>query len=162
MAARLEATARDLDREREIKSTASQLGELLAARSLHIVDVYDADSSGRRQDAVGRVFYIEGKSLVFYAYDLDRPGRFRTDVAFHVWGGKVGAKEVIQNLGILRRDEAGQSRWKLTFDDSRVLAQINSVYVTVEAANRKQTVPNGKKIPFAYPGTPPNHHSGLE
>ena len=110
---------------------------------------------------MGRVFYIEGKSLVFYAYDLDRPGRFRTDVAFHVWGGKVGAKDVIQNLGILRKDDGGQSRWKLTFDDPKVLARINSVYVTVEAANKKQTMPDGKKILFAYLGTPPNH-SGLE
>jgi multidrug efflux pump subunit AcrA (membrane-fusion protein) len=161
LTAQLEATARDLDREREMKSTTSQVGELMAARNLHIVDVYDADGNGRRKDAVGRVFYIDGKSLVFYAYDLDQPGRFRTDVAFHVWGGKVGSKDVVHNLGILRKDDGGPSRWKLTFDDPRVLARINSVYVTVEAANRKQTVPNGKKILFAYLGTPPNH-SGLE
>lgn len=156
LSARLDASTLELQREREDRSAKSQVGEVLGARNLHIVDVYDADGNGK-QKSVGRVFYIEGKSLVFYAYDLDRPGRFKTDVAFHVWGSKVGVKQVVQTLGILGKDDGAQGRWKLTFDDPQVLARINAVYVTAEAANNRQTSPTGKKILFAYLGTPPNH-----
>ena len=121
------------------------------------MDVYDADGNGRRQQSFGRVFYIEGKSLVFYAYDLDDPGRFKTNVVFHVWGGKAGMKEVTHSLGILHKDDAGQNRWAMTFDDPSVLAQINSVFVTAESANKHYDEPHGKKVLYAYFGSQPNH-----
>lgn len=155
--ARLELTSADLQRERDLKSAKNEMGELAASRNLHIVDVYDADPNGRRSRSFGRVFYIEGKSLVFYAYDLDDPGRFKTNVAFHVWGGKAGVKEVTHSLGILHRDDPGQNRWAMTFDDPRVLAQINSVFVTAESANKQYDQPHGKKVLYAYFGSPANH-----
>ena len=37
---------------------------------MHIVDVYDSDANGKTRKAVGRVFFTEGNSLMFYAYDL--------------------------------------------------------------------------------------------
>lgn len=154
---KLALTEADLERERDLKSAKSQMGELAASRNLHIVDVYDADPSGKRQRSFGRVFYIEGQSLVFYAYDLDDPGRFKTNVAFHVWGGKAGVKEVTHSLGILHKDDGGQNRWAMTFDDPGVLAQINSVFVTAEAANKHYDQPHGKKVLYAYFGSPANH-----
>jgi predicted nucleic acid-binding Zn-ribbon protein len=155
--AKLEQTDASLRRELDLKSAKSELGDLVAARNLHIVDVYDADPSGKRQRSFGRVFYIEGRSLVFYAYDLDDPGQFRTSVVFHVWGGKAGVKEVTHSLGILHRDDGGQGRWAMTFDDPRVLAQINTVFVTAEAGNQHLDAPHGKKVLYAYFGSPPNH-----
>lgn len=155
--ARLGSTSADLQRERDLKSAKSELGDLVAARNLHIVDVYDADGIGRRQQSFGRVFYIEGKSLVFYAYDLDDPVRFKTNVVFHVWGGRAGMKEVTHSLGILHKDDAGQNRWAMTFDDPSVLAQINSVFVTAESASKHYDEPHGKKVLYAYFGTQPNH-----
>jgi uncharacterized coiled-coil protein SlyX len=157
LTARLDATAAELQRERDLKSAKSEIGDLIAARSLHIVDVYDADPNGKRQRSFGRVFYIEGKSLVFYAYDLDDSGRFKANVVFHVWGGKAGVKEVTHSLGILHKDDAGQNRWAMTFDDPNVLAQINSVFVTAESANKHYDEPHGKKVLYAYFGSPPNH-----
>ncbi len=157
LTARLDATAAELQRERDLKSAKSEIGDLMAARSLHIVDVYDADPNGKRQRSFGRVFYIEGKSLVFYAYDLDDSGRFKANVVFHVWGGKAGVKEVTHSLGILHKDDAGQNRWAMTFDDSNVLAQINSVFVTVESASKHYDQPHGKEVLYAYFGSPPNH-----
>jgi hypothetical protein len=157
LSARLGSTSADLQRQRDLKSATSELGDLVAARNLHIVDVYDADGNGRRQQSFGRVFYIEGKSLVFYAYDLDDPSRFKSNVVFHVWGGKVGMKEVTHSLGILHRDDAGQNRWAMTFDDPSVLAQINSVFVTAESANKHYDEPHGKKVLYAYFGSQPNH-----
>jgi predicted nucleic acid-binding Zn-ribbon protein len=157
VSAKLESTTAELQRERDLKSAKTEMGDLVAARNLHIVDVYDADPNGKRQRSFGRVFYIEGKSLVFYAYDLEDPGRFKANVVFHVWGGKAGVKELTHSLGILRKDDAGQSRWAMTFDDPKVLAQINSVFVTAESANKHYDEPHGKKVLYAYFGSQPNH-----
>ncbi len=157
LGARLDATSADLQRERDLKSAESEMGELVAARNLHIVDVYDADPNGKRQRSFGRVFYIEGKSLVFYAYDLDDSRQFKANVVFHVWGGKAGVKEVTHSLGILHKDDASQNRWAMTFDDPGVLAQINSVFVTAESANKHFDEPHGKKVLYAYFGSPANH-----
>ena len=161
LSSRLTLTEADLQRERDLKSAKSEMGELAASRNLHIVDVYDADRNGKRQRSFGRVFYIEGQSLVFYAYDLDDPGQFRASVVFHVWGGKTGlkngVKEVTHSLGILHKDDSGQNRWAMTFDDPHVLSQINSVFVTAEAASKNYDQPHGKKVLFAYFGNPANH-----
>ena len=157
LARKLDETTTDLQRERDLKAAKSEMGDLVAARNLHIVDVYDADPNGKRQRAFGRVFYIEGKSLVFYAYDLDDPRQHKANVVFHVWGGKAGVKEVTHSLGILTKDADGEGRWAMTFDDSRVLAQINSVFVTAESASKQYEEPHGKKILYAYFGSAPNH-----
>src|SRR6266481_1810210 len=156
LAAKLDTTEEELRRQNDLKSAKLELGDLVAARNLHIVDVYDADSNGKRQRSFGRVFYIEGKSLVFYAYDLHAPGQFKANVVFHVWGEKAGFKEVAHSLGILHKDD-GQSRWAMTFDDPRVLVKINSAFVTSEVASKPYSEPHGKKILFAYWGNQPNH-----
>ncbi len=156
LAAKLDTTEEELRRQNDLKSAKLELGDLVAARNLHIVDVYDADSNGKRQRSFGRVFYIEGKSLVFYAYDLDAPGQFKANMVFHVWGEKAGVKEVAHSLGILHKDN-GQSRWAMTFDDPRVLVKINSVFVTTEVASKQYNEPRGKKVLYAFWGNQPNH-----
>lgn len=157
LSTKLALTEDSLQKELDLKSATSQMGELVAARNLHIVDVYDADPSGKRQRAFGRVFYIEGQSLVFYAYDLDGPGEFKQNVVFHVWGGKAGVNDVTHSLGILHKEDANQSRWAMTFDDPKVLTQINSVFVTAESASKHSDQPRGKKVLYAYFGSQPNH-----
>jgi predicted nucleic acid-binding Zn-ribbon protein len=156
LTAKLDTTEEELRRQNDLMSAKLELGDLVAARNLHIVDVYDADSNGKRQRSFGRVFYIEGKSLVFYAYDLDAPGQFKANMVFHVWGEKTGVKEVAHSLGILHKDH-GQSRWAVTFDDPRVLVKINSVFVTTEVANKQYNEPHGKRVLYAYWGNQPNH-----
>lgn len=133
-----------------------QISDLVTARNLHIVDVYDA-KGGQRNSAFGRVFYVEGKSLLFYAYDLEDTQRAKANIVFHVWGGRAGVKEITHSLGILRNEDAGQGLWTMTFDDPAVLAQINSVFVTAESSSRRDLVPHGKRILYAYIGNPPNH-----
>lgn len=157
LSSKLELTSVDLQRERDLKSAETAMGSLVAARNLHIVDVYDADPSGKRQRAFGRVFYIEDKSLAFYAYDLDAPHQFKANVVFHVWGGKADVKELTHSLGILHKDDAGQNRWAMTFDDPKVLSQINSVFVTAEPAGKSYDSPHGRKVLYAYFGGQPNH-----
>ncbi len=156
LAAKLDTTEEELRRQNDLKSAKLELGDLVATRNLHIVDVYDADSNGKRDRSFGRVFYVEGKSLVFYAYDLDAPGQFKANVVFHVWGEKVGVKEVAHSLGILHKDD-GQNRWAMTFDDPSVLVKINSAFVTTEVGSKHYNEPHGKKVLFAYWGNQPNH-----
>jgi hypothetical protein len=155
--AKLEATESELQRTRDLNAAKSEASDLVAARNLHIIDVYDADKKGNRQRSYGRVFYVEGKSLIFYAYDLEDSARINASVVFRVWGEKAGAKEATHSLGILHNDDASQNRWAMTFDDPRVLTQINSVFVTAESTNKHSDGPRGKKILYAYFGGQANH-----
>jgi hypothetical protein len=157
LTAKLEANESELQRTRDLNAAKSEAGDLVAARNLHIIDVYDADNKGNRQRSYGRVFYVEGKSLIFYAYDLQDSGRFNASVVFRVWGEKAGAKEATHSLGILHTDDTSQNRWAMTFDDPKVLTQINSVFVTAESGNRYSDEPRGKKILYAYFGGQANH-----
>jgi hypothetical protein len=131
--------------------------DLVVARNLHIIDVRDRDGDGKSQRTFGRIFYTEGKSLIFYAYDLEDPRRLDAKVSFYVWGERLGSEKPIRSLGIFHNDDASDGRWVLTFDDPRVLAQIDSVFVTAESAKKAVTEPRGQKILFAFLGGKPNH-----
>jgi hypothetical protein len=135
---------------------AGEIGSLVAARNLHIIDVYDSNSSGKRQRAFGRVFYVEGRSLIFYAYDL-ATAHTQKDITFHLWGEQAGSKETTLSLGILHDDDPRERRWALKFDDPKVLARINSVYVTAESASKQSDAPRGPRVLYAYFGAEPNH-----
>jgi hypothetical protein len=152
--AKLAAVQAELARERATQAAKSDAGEMIAARNLHIIDVYDTGSDGQRQRPFGRVFYIEGQSLVFYAYDLAGGKHTNTKIAFHVWGETAGVKTASYSLGIMRNDGAAPDRWKLTFDDPKVLARINAVYVTAQPGAKQE--PEGRKLMYAFLGTP-NH-----
>jgi len=147
---------RELDRERQLLAASAQARDLITARNLHIIDVHDNDRSGR-QVPFGRIFYTDGQSLIFYAYDLDAAEGRNTKVAFHVWGGTLGDQRRARNLGIFRSEDAAAGRWVLTFDDPRVLAQINTVFVTAESAKNTQDQPKGRRILYAFLGDRPNH-----
>jgi hypothetical protein len=137
-------------------SSDGEIGSLVAARNLHIIDVYDSTAQGKRQRAFGRVFYVEGRSLVFYAFDLAAPHQAK-NITFHLWGERAGQKETTLSLGVLHDDDPAERRWALTFDDPKVLARINSVYVTAESGAKPGDQPRGPKVLYAYFGSQPNH-----
>src|SRR5208283_2785381 len=118
-----------LNQLRELDSGKSLAGDLISARNLHIVDVYDTETNGERKRAFGRVFFVEGKSLVFYAYDLPNSRRPNKRVEFEVWGEQAGVNTVSINLGAMRSDSSNQGRWVLSCDDPKVLNRINAVYI---------------------------------
>jgi hypothetical protein len=146
-----------LGQQEELAARGSDVRDLVVARNLHIIDVHDRDGDGKNQRAFGRIFYTEGKSLIFYAYDLADPRKVDAKVSFCVWGERLGAEKPISNLGVFHSDDAKAGRWVLTFDDPNVLAQINSVFVTVESARKTVKEPGGKRILFAFLGDKPNH-----
>ena len=87
-----ELVATNQDQDRRLRNSEQYLSsdrdirELMGARNLYIADVFDVDSSSRTRKPFGRVFYTRGKSLIFYAYDLDRRPAVRDASAFQVWG----------------------------------------------------------------------------
>ena len=120
-----------LDKEAELKQqqhlieVGEQARDLIVARNLHIIDVYDRDGDGKAQRAFGRIFYTEGKSLIFYAYDLADPRTIDQQVSFYAWGERLGREQPVKRLGIFHSEVINAGRWVLTFDDPNILAQIN-------------------------------------
>jgi len=145
-----------LDSRPEFGSGSGTAGDLISARNLHIVDVYDTESNGKRKHAFGRVFFVEGKYLVFYAYDLPSSMRTNKTVEFQVWGEQAGLNSVSLKLGAMRSDNSGQSRWVLTCNDPKVLSRINAVFIAAVANGRLDSDPRGAKIMYAFLGSP-NH-----
>lgn len=148
----LEASARDQERklkdDEQYLSSDRDIRELMGARKLYIADVFDVDSGSRTRKPFGRVFYTQNRSLIFYAFDLDRQPGVKNASAFQVWGQR-DAEEQNQatNLGILYMDSESNRRWVLKIDDPKQLAEIDAVFVTIEPRGGSQK-PTGK--PFLY------------
>lgn len=157
--ARLTEVSASLDREREMLSAGREIRDIMGARDLHIVDVIDRDGKGRTKKAFGRAFYTQGKSLIFYAFDLSpketRDGRY----VYAAWGSnsnRLGG-QTPQSLGIFYCDDETQHRWSMKFSDPKTLEEIDTVFVTLEPAGQPFRSPTGKALLEAYFGTPPNH-----
>jgi hypothetical protein len=154
---KLSEQSASLSREQDLMSAGREIRDLIAARNLHIIDVYDTNQTGKTQKSFGRVFYTEGKSLVFYAYDLPAHGVENTKYAFYAWGKRDGNLRVIRRLGIFFNDDQVQKRWVVTVTDPGVLSEIDSVFVTLEQTKNPGDEPRGKKLLSAYLKTPANH-----
>ena len=141
------------ERERQLLGAGREVRDIISARNLHIVDVADVGSSGVKKP-FGRIFYTEGKSLIFYAYDLATP---KGKQAFYAWGHREGDPHSTRMLGLVYNDDQAQKRWAFKFDDPKVLAEIDSVFVTLEPSDAPGEAPKGKKLLKAFLGTPPNH-----
>jgi anti-sigma factor RsiW len=130
--------------------------ELIGARDLYIAEIYNVAGDGVTQKPYGRVFYTKGKSLIFYAYDLDKEPGVRTASTFQAWGKLGPDRRQALNLGIFYEDNAAKKRWVLKFDDSKTLEQIDAVFVTVEPAGGSSK-PSGSPLLFTYLKIGPNH-----
>lgn len=131
--------------------------ELMGARQLYIADVFDVQHNGEKSKAFGRVFYTKGKSLVFYAFDLEAQPGYREAKAFQAWGRPDTSSARPISLGIFYMDSESNRRWVLKTDNPDVLAQINAVFVTVEPKGGSAK-PTGKPFLEAYlHSLPPNH-----
>ena len=163
----LEAKVTDLDRllhDREV--TIEQQEELLAhdrdirdlmgARDLYVAEVYDVERTGETKKPYGRVFYTKGKSLIFYAYDLDQQAGVKNASSFQAWGRRGPDWQQVLNLGIFYVDNSSKKRWVLRFDDPKALAQIDAVFVTVEP-NGGSRKPSKKPLLFTYLHIDANH-----
>ncbi|HJT72150.1 MAG TPA: hypothetical protein VJ731_18265 [Terriglobales bacterium] len=144
-----------LEREERLLALDRDIRNVMTARSLHIIDVYDVDSRGNLRKPFGRAFYTDHKSLIFYAYDMPKT-QLRNAHSFQAWGYKEPSRQDAQSLGIFYVDDKAQNRWVLRVDDPAVLAQIDAVFVTIEPAGGSGK-PTGKRLMYAYLNGAPNH-----
>jgi hypothetical protein len=152
----LKQSEETVQRAEQFLASDRDIRDLMGARDLYIADVFDIDRDGKTQKAFGRVFYTGGKSLIFYAFDLDRQPGVREASAFQAWGRRGPGDKHPLSMGVLYEDNAANRRWVLRFDDPKVLNEIDAVFVTIEpkGGGRK---PTGKQLLFASLRTPPNH-----
>ena len=88
-------------------------------------------------------FFIRKASLSSFMPTIWR--RLDAKVSFYVWGERPGAENPIRSLGIFHNDDTRDASWVLTFDDPHVLAQIDSVFVTVESSKKTINEPGGRE-----------------
>lgn len=146
-----------LNRERQLLAVGHDVSDLMGARNLHIVDVVDTDSHGKTRPAFGRIFFTEGKSLIFYAYDLNETKIEKASYQYRVWSRKEGQDPRVQSLGIFYSDDKAQRRWVFKCNDPKVLSEIDSVFVTLEPVNSDPAHPKGSNLMYAYLRGQPNH-----
>jgi len=147
---KLRIASATLQMERQLAAAGKNIPELIAARQLHVIDVRDTDPNGNASQAFGRVFLIEGKSLIFYVFDLNDVAT-NAKRSFQVWGVQQAGKNPPRSLGFLRVDDRGQGRLGLKVENPELVKEISSVFVTIEpAAGSKE--PSGQKMLYAYLG----------
>ncbi len=144
-------------RQNQYLASDRDVRELMGARQLYIADVFDVDPRGETRKPFGRVFYTRGKSLIFYAFDLDQQAGYREVKTFQAWGSPASSQTAPVSLGIFYMDNESNRRWALKFDDPKVLEEINSVFVTIEPKGGSKK-PTNKPFLIAYlHSAPPNH-----
>jgi len=153
---RIDQQTSSVEQERELMLVSKDVRQLMGARNLHILDVHDTDGEGRSAKAFGRVFYAEGQSLIFYAFDLPSGKLTPAKYSFQAWGEKESVSHSVRNLGTFVVDDHEQRRWVLKVTEPKLLKDIDSVFVTAESLTDAPE-PRGKKLLYAYIVSQPNH-----
>jgi hypothetical protein len=147
----LKTATANIDMERQLATAGKDVRDLMGARQLHVVDVRDTDPNGKAGKAFGRVFLTEGKSLIFYAFDLTDAKKINAKQTFQVWGQQEGKTSSLRSLGFLYVDDKTQRRWALKTEDQAAVKEIDSVFVTVEPEGGAKT-PSSQRLLYAYLG----------
>jgi hypothetical protein len=146
----------ELEQQDQLLAHDRDIRELMGARDLYISEVYDVGDTGETRKPYGRIFYTHGKSLIFYAYDLDQQSGLKQASTFQAWGRRGPDPKQSVKLGIFYEDNSSKKRWVMKCDDPKTLAQIDGVFVTVEP-NGASRRPSNKTLLFAYLKVNPNH-----
>jgi outer membrane murein-binding lipoprotein Lpp len=156
--ARLQTLDGTISEQQRLLAADRDIRELMGARDLLLADVFDIDPNGKNRKPFGRIFYTKHKSLIFYAFDLDKQPGLQNAGAFQVWGARAAdnGKGSAFNMGIFYMDDQAMRRWVLKFDDPKILAQIDSIFVTIEPHGGSRR-PSGKQLLFASLRGEPNH-----
>ncbi|WP_353072012.1 hypothetical protein [Tunturiibacter gelidiferens] len=156
LSASLRKKDQDLAQNEDLLQHDRDIRNLIGARDLYIAEIYDVAKTGKTQKPFGRVFYTRGKSLVFYAYDLDQQPGVKLASTFQAWGRKGIDQQHDINLGIFYQDDQNKKRWVLKSDDNATLSQLDAVFVTVEP-HGESSKPSGEPLLFTYLRLTPNH-----
>jgi hypothetical protein len=135
----------EVAKQQELLEHDRNIRELMGARDLYIAEVHDVSSTGQTDKTYGRVFHTKGRSLIFYAYDLDAQPGLGNASLFQAWGQRGPNKQQALNLGIFYEDNVSKKRWVLKAEDPKTQEDIDAVFVTVEP-NGGSHHPSGKQI----------------
>jgi hypothetical protein len=91
-----------IDQRDQLLAHDRDIRDLMGARDLYVAEVYDVGDNGTTKKPYGRVFYTKGKSLIFYAYDLDQQGIKRA-ITFQAWGRRGPDRQQALNLAFFMR-----------------------------------------------------------
>lgn len=142
--------------QRDLLAKDRDIRDLIGARDLYITEIYDVARNGDTRKAAGRVFFTKGKSLVFYAYDLNENPGVKDASTFEAWGQRGSDWHQASKLGIFYQDNAAKKSWVVKSNDKKALAQIDAVFITVEPHGGSEH-PTGKPLLFAYLKVAANH-----
>ena len=145
------ARANTANMQKQLAAVSGDGSNLMAARQLHVVDVRDSGPDGKPGKTFGRIFLTGGKSLVFYAFDLNESITNGSKKTYQVWGQTEGRSGSLRSLGFLKVDNKTQQRWVLRSNDTATFKEINSLFVTVEPQGGAKT-PSGQRLLYAYLG----------
>ena len=138
----------DMDRQlaRQAKSSRSDGRSSVACRgrSRH-------RSQWKAGKAFGRVILTEGKSLIFYAFDLTDAKKINAKQTFQVWGQQEGKTGSLRSLGFLYVDDKTRRHSALKTEDPAAVKEIDSVFVTVEPEGGAKK-PSSQRLLYAYLG----------
>jgi hypothetical protein len=148
---KLRVASATLDMERQLVAAGKDIPELMAARQLHVIDVRDTDQDGNSKKAFGRIFLTEGKTLTFFAFDLNEGQVATAKRGFQVWALSDSGKNSPRSLGLLHVDAKSTGRWVLKVESPELVKEISSVFVTVEPADGGKQ-PSGQKMLYAFLG----------
>jgi hypothetical protein len=151
----LEQKDTEVEQQQELLEHDRDIRELMGARDLYMAEIHDVSRAGTDK-TYGRVFYTKGKSLIFYAYDLDAKPGLQNASSFQAWGRRGPDKQQALSLGIFYEDNLSKKRWVLKANDPKSLEDIDAVFVTVEPNGGSQH-PSGTPLLFAYLRITPNH-----
>jgi hypothetical protein len=152
----LEERERLTTQQQDLLAKDRDIRDLIGARDLYITEIFDVARNGDTRKAAGRVFFTKGKSLIFYAYDLNESPGVKDASTFEAWGQRGSDWRQASKLGIFFEDSASKKRWVVKSNDRRTLEQIDAVFITVEP-NGGSERPTGKPLLFAYLKVAPNH-----
>jgi hypothetical protein len=139
-----------LDMERQLSAAGQDIRQLLVSRKLHVVDVRDTDENGKPSPFFARVFLTEGKSLMFFAFDLNEAKVISAKGRFQVWGEQLGKKGSVRSLGALVVDDRTENRSVLKLENPSLLNEVNAIFVTVSPS---ANATSGPRMLYAYLGS---------
>ena len=155
---KVEELTAQVSEDQRLLTADRDIRELMGARDLLLADLFDIDRNGHSKKPFGRIFYTKNKSLVFYAFDLDKQTLLHNAKTFQAWGARATARgnEDPISLGIFYLDNANARRWLLRLDDPKTLERIDSVFVTVEPEGGSRK-PSNRQLLFTYLRGEANH-----
>jgi hypothetical protein len=105
---RLQDREAAIDQRDQLLAHDRDIRDLMGARDLYIAEVYDVGDNAVTQKPYGRVFYTKGKSLIFYAYDLDQQAGMKLAKTFQAWGRRGPDQQQALNLGVFYEENGSK------------------------------------------------------